>query len=322
MTTAAPAPLLSPTDQVAEPTKRPPGTRIARKKKFSIGRAAAWTYIVGFLLVTVFPFYWIVRTAFSNNYALSTDPSSLLPVGFSFDAFARVLGFASRAEALAAGGSGASLDIPLYLRNSVIYAGSLTAIVVLSSVLAAYAFARLRWKGRNLVFSILLTALMVPGILTLLPNFILVNDLGLINTFAALILPGALFSAFNIFFLRQFMLGLSSEVEEAALIDGAGPLTIMFRITLPMTSGPVVTLSILTFIGTWNDYFWPLLVGNDPSVRPLTLALGVFQQASPQSQPDFAGLMAATLVAAVPMLLLFVIFGKKIVNSIGFSGIK
>ena len=318
MTVIAPTPLAA-ADEVA-PWRKPSPRKPVRK--FSVGRLLAWVYVVVFLIVTVFPFYWILRTALSDNFALSTDPSSLLPVGFSFDAFPRVLGLESPEEALAAGRTAPSMDIPLFVRNSVIYAGLLTGIVVISSAFAAYAFARLQWRGRNFVFSVLLTALMVPGILTLLPNFILINDLGLLNTFAGLLLPGAFFSAFNIFFLRQFMLGLSSEVEEAALIDGAGPWKTMFRITLPMTSGPLTTLSILTFIGTWNDYFWPLLVADDPQVRPLTLALGVFQQASPQSQPDFAGQMAATLVAALPMLLLFMIFGRRIVNSIGFSGIK
>jgi len=293
-----------------------------RRFKISAGRTIAWTYVVLFLAVTIFPFYWILRTALSDNFALSTDPSSLLPVGFSFSAFERVLGLATRAEAIAAGGSGASLDIPLFLRNSLIYAGLATACMVFFSAIAAYAFARLQWRGRDLVFSILLTALMVPGILLLLPNFVLIKDLGWYNTFLGLIAPNALFAAFNIFFLRQFMLGLSNEVEEAALIDGAGPVKLMFRITFPMTSGPLVTLGILTFIATWNDYFWPLLVANDPSVRPLTLALGVFQQAAPQVQPDFAGLMAATLIAAFPMLLLFVVFGRRIVNSLGFTGIK
>jgi multiple sugar transport system permease protein len=97
---------------------------------------------------------------------------------------------------------------------------------------------------------------------------------------------------------------------------------VLFQITLPMTSGPVTTLSILGFIGAWNDYFWPLLVTSDDSVRPLTLALAVFKQSSPQAAPDWAGLMAATLVAALPMLLLFVAFGRRIVDSIGFSGLK
>ena len=155
-----------------------------------------------------------------------------------------------------------------------------------------------------------------------MPNFVLIKDLGLLNTFAGMILPGALFSAFNIFFLRQFMLGLSMEIEEAALLDGAGKLRMLFGITLPMTSGPIITLTILGFIGQWNDYFWPLLVTSDATVQPLTLGLAVFKQSSPQSQPDWAGLMAATIVAALPMLILFMIFGKRIVNSIGFSGIK
>ncbi|HET6502709.1 MAG TPA: carbohydrate ABC transporter permease [Amycolatopsis sp.] len=294
----------------------------ARRSTRSPGKIVAWAYLVVVLVITVFPFYWIVRTALSNNYALSTNPSSFLPVGFTIGAFKRVLGLATTAEALAQGGSGATLDIPLALRNSVIYAGVLTACVVFCSATAAYAFARLRWRGRNLVFNVLLTALMVPTVLTLLPNFVLIKDLGLTDTFAGMILPGAFFSAFNIFFLRQFMLGLSTEIEEAAIIDGAGPLRVLFRIILPMSAAPMATLSLLTFINAWNDYFWPLLVTNDESVRPLTLALAVFKQSSPQSALDWSGLMAATLVAALPMLLLFVVFGRRIVNSIGFTGLK
>jgi multiple sugar transport system permease protein len=137
-----------------------------------------------------------------------------------------------------------------------------------------------------------------------------------------MILPNALFSAFDIFFLRQFMLGLSSEVEEAARLDGAGPWRVLFRITIPMTSGPLTTLCILGFITMWNDYFWPLLVSSSPNLQPLTLALAVFSQSSKQSQTDWAGLMAATLLAAAPMLVLFLVFGKRIVNSIGFTGVK
>ncbi|MFI6428099.1 carbohydrate ABC transporter permease [Promicromonospora sp. NPDC050880] len=292
------------------------------RRRLSPGRALAWTYLGAVVLVTIFPFYWIVRTSFSNNYALITNPSSLLPADFTLGAFRRVLGIATSAESLAEGGSGASINILHFALNSLVFATLQTGLVVFFSLIAAYAFARLHWKGRDLVFSVLLTALMVPGILTLLPNFVLVKDLGLLNTFGGLILPGALFSAFNIFFLRQFMLGLSHEIEEAALIDGASRLRVLFQITLPMTSGPVTTLSILGFIGAWNDYFWPLLVTSDDSVRPLTLALAVFKQSSPQAAPDWAGLMAATLVAALPMLLLFVAFGRRIVDSIGFSGLK
>jgi multiple sugar transport system permease protein len=287
-----------------------------------LGRGVAWGYLVVVLLVTIFPFYWIVRTALSNNFAMSTDPSSLLPVDFTWGPFKRALGLATPAEAAAEGGSGASIDLALALWNSIVYAGLLTLFTVVFSALAAYAFARLRWKGRDVVFGVLLTALMVPSVFTLLPNFVLMKDLGLLNSFGGMILPGAFFSAFNIFFLRQFMLGLSNEVEEAAIIDGAGPLRVCFRIVLPMSVAPMATLTLLTFITTWNDYFWPLLVTNDESVRPLTLALAVFKQSSPQASLDWAGLMAATLVAALPMLLLFVVFGRRLVNSIGFTGIK
>ncbi|MFD8812130.1 carbohydrate ABC transporter permease [Streptomyces sp. NPDC059627] len=291
-------------------------------RRFSPGRIVAWTYLGIIVLITLFPFYWILRTALSNNYKLATHPSSPLPVGFTWGAFERVLGIASTADAQAQGGSGATIDILLYLRNSLIYASVQTVLIVLFSAAGAYAFSRLHWRGRNLVFNILITALMVPSVFTLLPNFVFVKDLGLTNTFAGLILPGALFQAFTLFFLRQFMLGLSNEVEEAAILDGAGPLRIFFRIVLPMSSAPIATVSLLMFVNAWNDYFWPLLITNDQHVQPLTLALGVFKQSSPQAAPDWAGLMAAALIAALPMLLLFVAFGKRIVNSIGFSGLK
>jgi multiple sugar transport system permease protein len=296
--------------------------RGAPRRRLPVGRSLAWAYLLGVLFVTIFPFYWVLRTALSNNYSLDTHPSSLLPTGFTWGGFERVLGISSQAEALAQGGSGASVDLALYLRNSLIYATVLTACVVLCSALAAYAFSRLHWRGRNLVFSVFLCALMIPGILTLLPNFVLVKNLGLVNSFAGLILPGALFSAFDIFFLRQFMLGLSTEIEEAAILDGAGRLTVLFRIVLPMTVVPMTTLTLLTFINTWNDYFWPLLVANNQQVEPLTLGLALFKQASPETAPDWAGLMAATMVAALPMLVLFMVFGRRIVNSIGFSGLR
>ncbi|WP_329529875.1 carbohydrate ABC transporter permease [Streptomyces sp. NBC_01450] len=293
-----------------------------KPRRFSPGKVVAWSYLGGIVLVTLFPFYWILRTALSNNYQLATNPSSPLPVGFTWGAFERVLGLASTAEAQAQGGSGASLDIALYLRNSLIYASVQTALIVLLSATAAYAFSRLHWRSRDMVFNILISALMVPSVFTLLPNFVLVKDLGLTDTFAGLILPGGLFQAFTLFFLRQFMLGLSNEVEEAAIIDGAGPLRIFFRIVLPMSSAPIATVSLLMFVNAWNDYFWPLLIANDQHVQPLTLALGVFKQSSPQAAPDWAGLMAAALIAALPMLVLFIAFGKRIVNSIGFSGLK
>ena len=163
---------------------------------------------------------------------------------------------------------------------------------------------------------------MVPPIFTALPNFILIKNIGLLNTLPGMVLPSVLMTPFAIFFLRQFFLGINKEIEEAASIDGAGVWRVFFRIILPMSTSPITTLAILTFIASWNDYFWPLLVGNTEGSKVLTVALGVFRSQSPGGSPDWAGLMAASLVAALPLLILFAIFGKKVVNSIGFSGMK
>src|SRR5215218_2563504 len=294
----------------------------ARGTRINAGRIAAWTAMIILILVTLFPFYWMLRTAFSTSKSLFSDPASLLPVDFTWGAFKRVLGFATPAEAQAEGGSGAAVNFWLFLRNSIVYATLSTAGQIFFCALAAYAFARLRWPGRDKVFFIFLTALMVPPIFVMLPNFILIKGLGLLNTFPGLILPYFFMTPFAIFFLRQFFLGISKEIEEAAKLDGAGHVRIFFQIILPMSAAPIVTLSILTFINMWNEYLWPLLIGNNEGTRVLTVALGVFRTQTPAGSPDWAGLMAATLVAALPLLIIFLLFAKRVVNNIGFSGMK
>jgi multiple sugar transport system permease protein len=291
-------------------------------RRIPVGRIIAWIVVGLFLLATLFPFYWMLRTALSTSKSLFSDPASLLPVDFTWGAFKRVLGLSTAAEAQAEGGSGAAVNFWLFLRNSIIYATLTTAGQVFFCALAAYAFARLRWPGRDKVFFLFLTALMIPPIFVALPNFILIKNLGLLNTFPGLILPYFFMTPFAIFFLRQFFLGISREIEEAAKIDGAGHWRIFFRIVLPMSWAPIITLFILTFITQWNEYFWPLLVGSNDKTRVLTVAIGVFRSQTPQGSPDWAGLMAAVLVAALPILILFFAFARKIVNSIGFSGLK
>ncbi|HEY3407626.1 MAG TPA: carbohydrate ABC transporter permease [Propionicimonas sp.] len=296
--------------------------RKQRRRNLSPGRIAAWVVLFAFLILSLFPFYWMIRTAFSTTRSLPSDPTSLLPVDFTWGAFQRVLGLGSQEQAIAEGGSGASVNFWLYLRNSVIYATAVTVGQVFFCSLAAYAFARLRWPGRNAVFGLFLGALLVPPIFTSLPNFILIKNLGLLNSLPGMILPSFLMAPFAIFFLRQFFLGINREIEEAASIDGAGPWRVFFRIILPMSTAPITTLAILTFIGTWNDYFWPLLVGNTDATKVLTVALGVFRSQTPAGSPDWAGLMAATLVTALPVLILFFAFARKIIDSIGYSGSK
>lgn len=314
-TTTTPVPVAEP--DVVAPT-RPPRER----QRPTAGRVLAWIGLITVLLVTVFPFYWMLRTSLSTNSALATDPGNLLPAGLTLDAYRRVFGLTSLEENLAQGGAGSALNFWVYLRNSVIISTAITLGQVFFSAMAAYAFARLRWPGRNVVFAVFLAALMVPGIFTAIPNFVLMKDLGLLNTYAGLVLPTFFMTPFAIFFLRQFFLGIPREIEEAALIDGAGRLRVFLRVILPMASAPITTLAVLTYITAWNEYFWPLLVGQEESVRVLTVALGIFRSQTPFGTPDWSGLMAATLVAALPIVVLFVVLGRRIVNSIGFSGIK
>ncbi|HSN36595.1 MAG TPA: carbohydrate ABC transporter permease [Arthrobacter sp.] len=297
-------------------------TQILTRKPTNWRRIGAWSLVVLALIATILPFLWMLRTALSTNGSLASNSANLLPADFSLGAFKRVFGMQSTEEAIADGGSGAAIDFWLYLRNSILFATVTTAAQVFFSALAAYAFARLRWPGRDKVFALFLATMMIPGIFTALPNFLLIKNLGLLNTFAGMMLPFLFMSAFAIFFLRQFFLSMSREVEEAAMLDGAKHLRIFFQIVLPNAAAPLATLALLTFVGQWNEYFWPLLVATDENVRVLTVGLSVFKSQSPQGAPDWSGLMAATIVAALPVLILFIAFGKRVINSIGFSGIK
>ena len=304
--------------QIAAAVERP----VTRRRRRPLPRLVAWLALIVFLLVTLFPFYWMLRIALSDNGQLAPHAGSLLPVGASLGAFRRVLGLTTIEQAQAQGGSGASIDFGRALWNSVLTSTVITIGQTFFSAMAAYAFARLRWRGREVVFFAFLTALMVPPIFTALPNFVLMRQLGLVNTYAGIILPFFFMTPFAVFFLRQFFLGISREIEEAAIIDGAGHTRRFFQVVLPMATPPLATLAILVYITSWNEYFWPLLVGQDQRVRVLTVALGVFRSQTPSGSPDWSGLMAATLLAALPVVLLFLAFARRIVDTIQFSGIK
>lgn len=292
------------------------------KRRFSFGRAAAWTVMGLIVLITLLPFYWILRTALSTNAGLNADPADPLPVDLTGSGFARALGLQSSEEAIAQGGAGGGLDFWRYLLNSVIVSTLITGCQIFFSAMAAYAFARLRWRGRDKVFGLFLAGLMVPTIFTLLPNFVLIKQLHLVDSLLGIALPSLFMTPFAVFFLRQFFLNIPQEVEEAALLDGAGKIRVFFRVVLPMASTPIITLSVLTYITAWNDYFWPLMVSYSDSSRVLTVALAIFRAQTPATGVDWSGLTAATLIAALPMMVLFACFARRIVSSIGFTGIK
>jgi multiple sugar transport system permease protein len=292
------------------------------RRPLSPGRILAWTAMGAIVLVTLLPFYWILRTALSTNSGLAAHASDPLPVNPTGTGFARALGLESTKDAIAQGGAGGGLKFWRYLLNSVIVSTLVTGCQIFFSAMAAYAFARLRWRGRDKVFALFLAGLMVPTIFTLLPNFVLIKELGLIDNLLGIALPTMFMTPFAVFFLRQFFMNVPREVEEAALLDGAGKVRIFFRVLLPMASTPVLTLAVLTYITSWNDYFWPLMVSYSDNSRVLTVALAIFRAQTPQSGVDWSGLMAATLIAALPMLALFGFFARRIVSTISFTGIK
>ena len=306
-TTFAPTSARNPKSSAS--TSTPPARRRRRP-----GNLGAWLALIALLVVTLFPFIWMLRTAFTANSDIFSGSLSVIPENPTLINFKRVLGLASLEEDLAAGGTGAAVDFFLYLRNSLIFTAVLVVGQVGFSALAAYTFARLRFKGRDLLFTVFLSAMMVPPIFTMLPNFVLIRSLGWINTFAGLLAPYLLMTPFAIFFLRQFFLGIPREVEEAALLDGAWRFRVLTRIILPMAMPALTTLGIITAVTAWNEYLWPQLVGSDSSVRLLNVAVAAFAQSSPSTSPDWAGLMAAASLQVVPMILLLMLFGRRIVD--------
>ncbi|RRD46293.1 carbohydrate ABC transporter permease [Tessaracoccus sp. OH4464_COT-324] len=293
-----------------------------RRPHLRPSRALAWLMLIIALVITAFPFYWMVRTALTPAAELVGDSGKLWPSNPTLINFQRVLGMVSREEAIAAGGTGASINFPLYTLNSIIYAGGVAVVQTLACAAAAYAFARLRFPGRDTLFLIIIGGLMIPGIFTLLPNFTLIRDLGLMNTTLGMMLPAMLMTPFSIFFLRQFFLSMPLEVEEAAMLDGLGPLERFARIAIPMNLGPIATMVLITFVGMWKDYLWPLVVGRQEHTRLLTVALGVFQQQSPNTAPDWTGLMAGSTLSVLPALLILIFLGRQLVQSLSFSGNK
>jgi multiple sugar transport system permease protein len=297
--------------------------RVRAKQGVPWGRIVAWVAMGLLLFVSLFPFYWMVRTALSTNAELVTGNNALAPVDPTTLNFKQALGLAS-GEELTAAGTQTSADVNFFLalRNSVIVCTLITIGQVTFCAMAAYAFARLKFPGRDKLFFLYLTAMMIPPIFTLIPNFVLIKNLGWLNSFAGIAAPFFLMTPFAVFFLRQFFLGISREVEEAALLDGAGRWKIFWQLILPMSAAPLATLAVLTYITAWHEYMWPLVVGDAESVRVLTVALNAFKSSTPTLAPPWAPLMAGTFLAALPLIVLFAAMAKRMVDAIGFSGIK
>ncbi len=323
--------------------------------KARMGRGTAWLFLALLIVVTIFPFYWTLRTGLVSNASLFEGNQGkgvverILPDEPSTVNFRRVLNRATEAEILEATGraNSASFDYLTALKNSVIIASVIAVGQTTFSALAAYAFSRLRFAGRDKIFFLYLTGMMIPPIFVLIPNLLLIlgdfwffdinghtwldwipgydsdSRTFLLGTLAGVIAPFLLMTPFSVFFLRQFFLGINRSLEEAALIDGASHFRIFRSVILPIARPQMITLGILTYITAWNEFLWPLVVTQqDKAKQPLTVALGVFTTQQPGTQPDWSGLMSGTLLAALPVIIIFMIFGKRLVDSIQFSGIK
>jgi multiple sugar transport system permease protein len=209
--------------------------RIAATKSLRIswGSVTAWVFLIVWLLMTLFPLYWIVRMAFSTQKLLLASPTRLAPVGFTFDAFRRVLGMLPLQTVLDQGGSPKVMQFDQYLITTLFIVLITTTTSMFFNAMAAYAFARLRFPFRNQIFYLYIIVQIMPSVLGLIPNFILIQQLGWVGTVQGIMAPAFLGNAFGIFFLRQFLLGLNRELEEAAMLDGDSYIGIFFHIILP-----------------------------------------------------------------------------------------
>ena len=291
-------------------------------KRWGVGRILTWVLLIVLILLTLMPIWIVFKTALTTQRQLFGSIAELFPGDPTLFNFRRVMGFVSVEESVAAGGSSGNINFLRAMGNSVIF----TTIIVVGQTffcaMAAYAFARLKFIGRNFIFFLYLSALMVPGIVLFIPNFILIRNLGWLNTYAGMVAPFFLMSPFAVFFLRQFFLGIPKALEEAARLDGASAFGTFWRIILPISKTPIITLIILTSIQMWNEFFWPFLVGKDEGVRVLTVALQFFRTQTPQGTPDWTGLMAGTFLSIIPVFILLVVLGRQVINSLQFSGLK
>jgi multiple sugar transport system permease protein len=306
-------------------TAAPAAPRIAPRTtaSFTPAKALGWFVLLIFILTSSFPMVWMLFASITPTQEFFSHPERLMPDQPTMINFLRVVGLTTFEEAQAAGGSGVAINFGRYLLNTGIMMFGMVSGQVVFSTLAGYAFSRLRFAGRNIVFYSFLGVMMVPGIVTFIPNYITIWQLGWLNTYHGLIAPYFFFTPILIFFMRQYFLSISTEIEDAARVDGASIPRIFWRVVLPMATPAISTVTIFACLLAWNEYLWPLLAARGENTRVINVALSIFQQQSPAAVPDFTGLMAASTIAILPMILLLVVFGRRVIDALGgFSGIK
>ncbi len=270
----------------------------------SLGRLVTYLALVGLAALYLMPLIWMVSTS------LKTGPQSVAapPVWIPNPIVAQ-----NYPDALA------KIDFPLALRNTLIYAVPSMILTVLSCSVVAYGFARVRWPGRDILFVICLATIMLPSQVTFIPLYVIYAKLGWVGTFLPLIVPSLFGAPFFIFLLRQFFLGIPSELSDAARIDGASDLQILWRIILPLSKPALITVALFTFIDKWGDFFGPLIYLRTPDLFPLSVAVQAFQSAH---KTDWPLSMAAAVVIAAPLVVIYFFAQRRFIEGITFSGIR
>ena len=265
-----------------------------------------WIYVLltfGIVLM-VGPFLWMLLGSLKPQAEFLVSTPTFLPKNPTTDNFGRLF---------------SNLDFPRFFFNSAVVAVAVTVGNVLFCPMLGYALAKLQWRGKRLIMGLVLATLMVPAGITLIPNFVLMANLGLVNTYPGLILP-FLVGPFGVFLTRQFMYGIPDELLEAARIDGANEWRTFWTIVLPITAPVLATLGILTFLGSWNSFIYPLVMAQQEAMYTLPVALATF--ATGQYQADHGMLMAGFVVLVLSVLIIFILFQRWITEGIATTGLK
>ena len=272
-------------------------------RKLLLRSLSLWLVFLPLAFLIIIPVIYILSMAFTTEDNQLKFPIEWIPNPITFGNFIHIF-------------SDITLPIVKWFTNSLIIATVGTIIVVFLSSLSGYAFARLEFPGKNQLFSLLIFSLMIPGAITLIPAFLLLRDLKLLNTYHAIWWPTAA-SVLGIFLMRQHFYAIPRDLEDAARVDGAGPFRIYWQVCLPLVRGAMVALAIFTFLGMWNDLFWPLIVLGDRQAFTLPVGLVIIQQGS-YIQRGLA--FAAAFIASAPVLIFYAIFQRKIIAGVTTTG--
>jgi multiple sugar transport system permease protein len=281
------------------------GERVGADRNKVLRRVFTYILLVLIALVFLIPLAWMISTSLKPKSQWFSAQIYWIPKTITLDNYKSLL-------------DNPATPIARWFGNSLMVGALVTVLILVIDSLAAYAYARMEFKGRGVLFALLLATLFLPGMMFLVPNFLTIFALHLLNTYAGVILPG-LAGVFGVFFLRQFFETIPKELEEAAVLDGANAFQTFWRVALPLARPALATLAVITFLASWNDFLWPLLILQQADLMTLPPGLATLQGAYTS---EYGQMMAGAMVAAVPVLILYIGLQRFIVQSVATTGLK